>query len=103
MPENNEKQNPKYSYTNKYQKHIACSYGYKLVCIGDKFSKSFKSYLGEDAVSNFIISVTEESKYCNEVLKNHFNKELVMTKEDKEETLLNVGSVMVIILILMLN
>ena len=25
----------------------------------------------------------EESKYCNEVMKKHFNKELVMTKEDK--------------------
>ena len=33
-----------------YQKHIACSYGYKLVCIGDKFSKPFKIYLGENVV-----------------------------------------------------
>ena len=38
-PENNEKQNPKESHTNKYQKHIACSYGYKLVYVDDKFSK----------------------------------------------------------------
>ena len=44
MPEDNGKQNPKESYTNKYQKHIACSYGYKLVSVGDKFSKSFKTY-----------------------------------------------------------
>ena len=35
--ENNGKQNLKKSYTNKYQKHIACSYGYKLVCVDDKF------------------------------------------------------------------
>ena len=41
-------------YTNTYQKHVACSYGYKLVCPDDKFSKSFKIYLGEDAVYNFI-------------------------------------------------
>ena len=40
--------------SNKYQKHIACSYGYKLVCSDDKFSKPFKPYLGEDAVYNFI-------------------------------------------------
>ena len=26
----------------------------------------------------------EESKYCSEVMKKHFNKELVMAKEDNE-------------------
>ena len=26
----------------------------------------------------------EESKYCSDVMKKHFNKELVMTKEDNE-------------------
>ena len=26
----------------------------------------------------------EESKYCNDVMKKHFNKELMMTKEDNE-------------------
>ena len=41
-PEDNEKQNPEKPYTNKYQKHITCSYGYKLVCVDDKFSKLFK-------------------------------------------------------------
>ena len=33
---------------------------------------------------NVISSMTEESKYCRDVLKKHFNKELVMTKEDNE-------------------
>ena len=32
------KQNPEASYTKKYKKHVACSYGYKLVCVNDKFS-----------------------------------------------------------------
>ena len=27
----------------------------------------------------------EESKYCSEVMKKHFNKEFVMTKEDNED------------------
>ena len=27
----------------------------------------------------------EGSKYCGNVLKNHFNKELLMTKEDDED------------------
>ena len=44
VPQNNGKQNPNESYTNKYQKHVACSYVYKLVCVEDKFSKPFKSY-----------------------------------------------------------
>ena len=32
VPGNNVKQNPNESYTNKYRKHVPCSYGYKLVC-----------------------------------------------------------------------
>ena len=75
MSENNGKQNLEESYTNKYQKHIACSYGYKLVCVDDMFSKPFKTYLGKDAVS----------KYCCELMKKHFNKEVVMAKGDNED------------------
>ena len=57
MLEDNEKKNPKESYTNKHQKNVACSYGYKLVCVDDKFSKPFTTYLGEDAVYNFVNSM----------------------------------------------
>ena len=105
VPEDNRKQNPEEFYTNKYQKHIVCSYGYKLLCVDDKFSKPFKTYVGEDAVYNFINSMTEENKYFSEVIKKHFNKELVMTKEDIKilRTLLNVGFVIKIILIMMLK
>ena len=35
---------------NKYQKHVACIYGYKLICVDDKLGKYFQFYLGEDAV-----------------------------------------------------
>ena len=66
VPEDNGKQNPEESYTDKYQNHISCSYGYKLVCVDYKFSKSFKTYLGKDPVYNFI----GESKCCSEVMKN---------------------------------
>ena len=61
LPEDNEKESQEESYTNKYQKHIACSYGYKLVYVDDKFSKLFKTYLGEDVVYNFNKSMIEES------------------------------------------
>ena len=76
VPEDNGKQNPEEPYTNKYQKHIACSYGYKLVCVDDKFSKPFKTYLGEDAVYNFIDTMIEESKCCREVIKKYLTKNL---------------------------
>ena len=101
VPEDNGKQNPNQSYANKYQKHVACSYGYKLVYVDDKF----KSYLGEDAIYNFISSMIEESKYCSDVMKKHFNKELLMTRKTMKvlRTLLNVGSVIMIILIMMLK
>ena len=82
--ENNGKQNQEESYTNKYKNIMLAVMDVNLVCIDDKFRKPFKTYLGEDAVYNFINSLIKESKYCSGVIKKHFNKELVMTKEDNE-------------------
>ena len=56
----NGKQNRDESCTNKHQKHVAFSYGYKLVCVDDKFSKPFKAYLGIDTFYNFINSTIEK-------------------------------------------
>ena len=50
VPDDNEKQNLNEPYANKYKKHVACSYGYKLVCVDYKLNKPFKSYLGEHAI-----------------------------------------------------
>ena len=55
------------------------------MCVDDKFSNPFKSYLGKDAVYNFTSNMIKESKYCCNVMKKHFNKELVMSKQDNEE------------------
>ena len=84
MPEDNRKQNPEESCTNKYQKHIAYSYGYNLVCVDDKFSNPFKTYLGKDAVYKFINNMIEESKYCGEAIRNILRKNLWWLKEDNE-------------------
>ena len=51
------------SYTNKYQMHIACSYGYKLECVDDKFSKPFKTSLGKDLLYNVINCMIQEIKF----------------------------------------
>ena len=83
VSEDNGKQKANESYTNKYQKHVACSYGYELAFVDDKLSQSLKSCSGQDAVYNFIDIMIKESKYCSNVMKKHFNKELVMTKKDK--------------------
>ena len=48
------------------------------------FSKPFKTYLGEDAVYNFINGMIKESRHCSVMMKKHFNKKLVMTKEGNE-------------------
>ena len=64
MPEDNGKQNPKDSDTNKYQKNIACSYGFKSVCIVDTFSKPFKTYF-----DNNVILLVIQLKKVNIALK----------------------------------
>ena len=85
--EDNRKQNLAESYTNKYQKYIACSYGYILVCVNNKFSKSFKTYLDKNAIYHFVNSMFKESKYCSDMMKKLFNEELVMmTKGDNEDS-----------------
>ena len=62
VPEDNGNQNLNESYTNEYQKHVACSFCYKLVCVDGKFSIPFQSKLGEDSIYNFISSIIEEIK-----------------------------------------
>ena len=42
VSEDNGKQNPKEFYTNKYQMHITCSYGYKLVVLMIKLMSLFR-------------------------------------------------------------
>ena len=74
VPEDNKKQISVESYTNKYQKHIACSYGYKLVCVDDKFGKPFKNYLDKDAICNFTNCIIEENRYCSDIMEKYSNK-----------------------------
>ena len=51
------------------------------MCVNDRFSKSFKTYLGRDAIHNFLNCMIEECNYCTDVMKKHFSKELVMAKD----------------------
>ena len=48
------------SATTTYQKHKACSYGYKVICCyDDKYSKPIKIYRGEDSIDKFIEDMLE--------------------------------------------
>ena len=74
------------SYTEAYQKHTDCGYGYKVVCCyDDKYSKPTKTYRGEKAVYKFMEAMLDEVKYCKKVMKKEFNKPLRMTKDDEEK------------------
>ena len=59
----------------------------------------------EDTVYNFISSMIEESEYCSDVMKKHFNKELVRLIKIMKilRTQISIGSVKIIILIVMLK
>ena len=73
---------------------------------------SLLRHLGKGAVYNLYNNMIKETKHCSVGMEKHFNKELVLTREDNEENftntlqilknLLNVGSVTKIVLIVML-
>ena len=65
-------QNSSRSFNKKYQKDIACSYGYKLLCVDDKLSQSFKSSFGKSSMCNFISNMITQTKYCRECAEKKF-------------------------------
>ena len=74
------------SYTEAYQRHTDCGYGYKVVCCyDDKYTKPVQIYRGEKAVYKFMEAMLDEVKYCNKIMKKHFNKPLRMTEDDEKE------------------
>ena len=72
--------------TEAYQHHIACGYGYKLVCTYDNaYSKPAQVYRGSNAVYKFIEKMLKEEEYCTEVMSKHFNKEMVITRKEEQK------------------
>lgn len=55
------KQNDNESYTEAFQKHVACGVAYKLVCCyDDKYSKPILIYRGENAAFSFLEGMLQE-------------------------------------------
>ena len=74
------------SYTQAYQKHEACGFGYKVVCHYDqKYSKPAVIYRGENVIKNFYQNLSEEVKYCQKIITEKAKRRLVMTKKDEED------------------
>ena len=72
------------SFTDPYEEHKACGYGYKVVCHQDQqYSKPVKIYRGRNVVKYFIESIYREVSGCKRVIKKHFNKPLIMTTENE--------------------
>ena len=72
------------SYTKQYQKHKACSFGYKVVCHYDnRYSGDLVIYRGEDCIQKFIKCMFEEVENCKSIIREHFNKPLIMTGRDE--------------------
>ena len=71
------------TYAKKYHEHIPCSYAFKVVCIDDKYNKSIVVYRGVNAAYKFIKAILEERKYCTKIMKDEFNKNLIITEEEE--------------------
>ena len=71
------------SYTKEYQNHMSFSFAYKVVCIGDRFTKPIAVYRGKNAAYEFIKAILKEYKYCKKVMNKHFNKHLIMSEEEE--------------------
>ena len=70
--------------TEKLQKHVACSYGYKVVCCyDDTMSKPFKMYRGLDSVNKFFTDIFQEEKEILEKLKEFKNTPMNLSDEEQ--------------------
>ena len=70
VPSNDKNNNT--SYTEKYQKHIPCSFSYKIVCVDDKFSKPVVLCRGRNTVNKVIEKILKEYDYCKKNNKKAF-------------------------------
>ena len=73
-----EKQNDDQSFTEAYQKHKICGFGYKVACFYyDKYSKPVQINRGNDAGKRFIRELHDEVQTCVKIatmLTEHYSK-----------------------------
>ena len=70
--------------TEKLQKHVACSYGYKVVCCyDDTLPKPFKMYRGLNSVNKFFSDILEEEKEILAKLQEFQKTPMNLSSEEK--------------------
>ena len=63
--------NDEKSFTEAYQKHTDCGFGYKLVCsVNDKYTKPDVCYRGKNAAKIFMNCMMREVEYCKDLIKH---------------------------------
>ena len=72
------------SWSVKESEHVPYGFGYKVVCVDDRFSKDAVVYRGKDCVSRFISCILDEYEYCKKICRDHFIKSLIMSAEEEE-------------------
>ena len=76
-----------------YQEHKACGYGYKKVWqYDDNYSKPTKIYRGPDAVYKLIENLLEEQKEIKKIIKQNFNKVMIISKKKEQNDFKNAKS-----------
>ena len=83
---NNETKQHSSCNTTKTHRHVACSYGYKVVCVdNEKYSKPYKTFRGVDAIHKFFESLFEEEEEIDKLMKQFKRTDMIITKIQKEE------------------
>ena len=65
--------------------NIVCIYGYRLICVDERYSKLYNTYCDEDTINKFLKDVIKESEYFSQAIETVFNKPLVMSETNHED------------------
>lgn len=60
---------PDESCSNKYQEYVACTFGYKIVCVDDRFSKPEGWFWDKGAIFKFSSESFEKVNHHKEAMK----------------------------------
>ena len=71
-------------HTIKYQGHQPNCIGAKLVCNDDRFTLLSIIFKGKDCINKFITWVLDKQKWAKQIIKQYFDKRLIMTNEDEK-------------------
>ena len=72
------------SYVGEHMINIPDPIGAKLVCIDDRFTLPFIIFKRRNCINKFITWVLKKYKWSQQIVKEYFNKYLIMTTKDEE-------------------